>query len=537
MRLDISFPLAAKMLKTAASTVSEWVNPGSERRQTLNRILIPILMAARPARVSDALIAHPLPVPEERKTTPPARPSLRRPALRRPSLRLPSLWRPPLRRLASAPPATAPARPRLRAVAWTGNLLIGVFLLGFGIWSALAPLKSAAIATGVVEPESSRKTIQHLEGGIVREILVKDGEAVQPGQVLIKLDDTKPRAEFDSLQAQLWDAEASHARLVAEQRGNGQINFPPALLTLAERNVSVEAILYGQKKIFEARQLVLQSEIAITNEKMNQVKQEIAGLTAQRAALTTQAELIRQQLDAITSLVAKGVERKAKLLDLAQLKAGLDGQIGETAAQISRAYQVISEAQADLVKIESDRQNEIARNLRDTESQILQLSDRLQAIDDQLSRTDVRAPQAGVVVDLRVHTSGGVVGAGEPLLDLVPANDRLIVSAHVRPEDINLVHPGLKAQVHLLPYNQRRVPLLKGEVAYVSADRLVDKRSGQPYYAATIRITDERVTKTGEVKVIPGMPAQALIETGQSSVAFYLLRPLFDSFNRSFREN
>jgi len=138
---------------------------------------------------------------------------------------------------------------------------------------------------------------------------------------------------------------------------------------------------------------------------------------------------------------------------------------------------------------------------------------------------------------LRVHTSGGVVGAGEPLLDLVPANDRLIVSAHVRPEDINLVHSGLKAQVHLLPYNQRRVPLLKGEVAYVSADRLVDKRSGQPYYAATIRITDERVTKTGEVKVIPGMPAQALIETGQSSVAFYLLRPLFDSFNRSFREN
>ncbi|WP_410000567.1 HlyD family type I secretion periplasmic adaptor subunit [Mesorhizobium sp. SP-1A] len=473
-------------------------------------------MASLPVKVSDALVAR-RQLPAPKKAAPSTRPALRRPAYE--------------------VPTDAPAKPQLRAVAWTGNLLVGVFLLGFGVWSMLAPLKSAAIATGVVEPESSRKTIQHLEGGIVRDILVKNGETVVPGQVLIKLDDTKPRAEFDSLQTQLWDAEASHARLVAEQQNQDRISFPLVLLTLAEKNASMEAILSGQKKIFEARHMVMQSEIAVTNEKMNQVKQEIAGLTAQQEALTTRAELTRQQLDAISSLVAKGVERKTKLLDLGQMKADLDGQIGETAAQISRAYQVISEAQASLVKIESDRQNEIAQNLRDTESQILQMGDRLQATDDQLSRTDVRAPQAGVVVDLRIHTTGGVVGAGEPLLDLVPADDRLIVSAHVRPEDINLVHPGLKAQVHLLPYNQRRVPLLKGEVAYVSADRLTDKATGQSYYAATIRITDERVTKTGEIDMVPGMPAQALIETGQSSVAFYLLRPLFDSFNRSFREN
>jgi HlyD family secretion protein len=231
------------------------------------------------------------------------------------------------------------------------------------------------------------------------------------------------------------------------------------------------------------------------------------------------------------------LERKTNFLNLGQQKADLEGQIGETAAQISRAYQVISEAQANLVKIESDRQNEIAQGLRDTESQIMQLSDRLEATDDQLARTDVKAPEAGVVVDLRIHTTGGVVGAGEPLLDLVPADDRLIVSARVRPEDINLVHPGLRAQVHLLPYNQRRVPLLMGQVAYVSADRLVDKQTGQPYYAATIQVTDERVTKTREVEMVPGMPAQALIETGQSSVALYMLRPLLDSFNRAFREN
>lgn len=516
MRLGISFTSAPKMLKTVASAISDWIDPRKARHQKLDKLVIPILMAPLPVNMSDALVASRLQAPKEQAA---------------------SSARPFQRRLPCASPPPAPAKPQLRAVAWVGNLLISVFLMGFGIWSVLAPLKSAAIAAGVVEPESSRKTIQHLEGGIVSGILVKDGETVVPGQVLIKLDDTKPRAEFDSLQTQLWDAEASHARLVAEQQGDAEINFPQAMVTEDEHNASMKAILSGQKKIFEARHMVMQSEIAITSEKMNQVKQEISGLSAQQQALTTRAELTRQQLDAITSLVTKGVERKTKLLDLGQMKADLDGQIGETAAQISRAYQVISEAQANLVKIESDRQNEVAQNLRDSESQILQLGDRLQAIEDQLSRTDVRAPQAGVVVDLRIHTTGGVIGAGEPLLDLVPADDRLVVSAHVKPEDINLVHPGLGAQVHLLPYNQRRVPLLKGEVTYVSPDRLVDKQTGQSYYAATIRITDERVTKTAEVEVIPGMPAQALIETGQSSVAFYLLRPLFDSFSRSLREN
>lgn len=509
--MQLGFTLRPEMLKHAASAISGWVDPRSMRDQALGRIVMPVLMASLPVKVSAA------PVARRQLPVPPARPSPRRPIY--------------------GAPAAAPARPQLRAVAWTGNLLIGVFLLGFGVWSMLAPLRSAAMATGVVEPESSRKTIQHLEGGIVHDILVKNGEAVVAGQVLIKLDDTKSRAEFEGLQTQLWDAEASHMRLVAEQRDEDQISFPLAMVTLARKNTSMQAILSGQQRIFEARHMVMQSEIAITKEKMNEVKQEIVGLTAQREALAIRAELTRQQLNAITSLVAKGVERKTKLLDLGQIRADLDGQIGETAAQISRAYQVINEAQANLVKAESDRQNEIAQDLRDTESQILQLDDRLRTVDDQLSRTDVKAPEAGVVVDLRVHTTGGVVGAGEPLLDLVPAADQLIVSAHVRPEDINLVHPGLKALVHLLPYNQRRVPLLKGEVAYVSADRLADKQTGQPYYAATIHITDERVTQAGGIEMVPGMPAQALIETGESSVAFYLLRPLFDSFNRSFREN
>ena len=434
-------------------------------------------------------------------------------------------------------PAPPSPMPRLRGVIWTGNLLIGVFIVGLGLWSVLAPLKSAAVASGVIEPESSRKTIQHLEGGIVRRILVKNGDAVTAGQVLIELDDTKSRSERDSIQGQLWDAEGSRARLLAEQTGTDHIVFPQDLRAAMDKDLSVGSIITGQRKIFEARREVMQAEAGITNEKIAQVRQEIVGLTAQKAALTDRAAISQLELDQVTTLNAKGLERKNTVLNLQREKADLAGQQGQVEAQISRAYQMISGAQADLAKLESDRLSEVAQGMRDTESQIMQLRERLWAIDDQLSRTDIRAPEDGTIMNLRIHTAGGVIGAGEPLVDLVPRSDRLIVSAHVRPEDINLVRAGLEAQVHLLPYNQRRVPLLKGRVEYVSADRLTDAQSGQPYFAATIRVTDERLAKMSDVELVAGMPAQALIETGKSSVALYAIRPLLDSFNRAFRED
>jgi HlyD family secretion protein len=436
--------------------------------------------------------------------------------------------------LGSAPPALCD---RLRGVTWTGNLLVCCFVVGLGTWSTFAPLESAAIAYGTVESESSRKTIQHLEGGIIREILVADGDVVRAGQILISLEDTKARAEAQSLQGQLWDATAREARLQAEQHGEERVSFPAKLEMAQYENPSVAVVLAGQQGIFETRRQVFQSQAAVNREKRAQVEKEIEGLRAQQSAASKRIEIVREEVDTVAMLVSKGLERRPRLLNLQREMADIEGRRGEIVAQISRAEQVINESQATLLKLENDRQNEIAQSLREAQNQIFQIGERLQAADDQLLRTAVKAPEDGVVTDLRIHTPGGVVGAGAPLMDLVPRQDRLIVTARVRPEDIDVVRPGLSAEVNLLPYNQRRVPRLKGTVTHVSADRLLDKRTDQPYYATKIRVQDPRIAEIDGVQIIPGMPAQVFIKTGRGTVALYALRPLLDSFNNAFHED
>jgi HlyD family secretion protein len=443
------------------------------------------------------------------------------------------IWEVP-RRLGSAPPALCD---RLRGVTWTGNLLVCGFVVGLGAWSTFAPLESAAIAYGTVESESSRKTIQHLEGGIIGEILVADGDIVHAGQTLISLEDTKARAEVQSLQGQFWDAMAREARLQAEQRGDERVSFPAKLEMAQNESPSVAAVLAGQQSIFETRRQVFQSQGAVNREKRSQVEKEIEGLRAQKSAASRRIEIVREEADTVAMLVSKGLERRPRLLNLEREMADIEGRRGEIVAQISRAEQVINESKVTLLKLENDRQSEIAQALREAQSQIFQIRERLQAAEDQLLRTEVKAPEDGVVTDLRIHTPGGVVAAGAPLVDLVPRQDRLIVTARVRPEDIDVVRPGLTADVNLLPYNQRRVPRLKGTVMHVSADRLVDRRTDQPYYAAKIRVEDPRIAEIDGLRMIPGMPAQVFIKTGRGTVALYGLKPLLDSFNNAFHED
>jgi len=426
---------------------------------------------------------------------------------------------------------------RLRGPTLAGNLLVGCFVLGLGTWSAFAPLESAAIAIGTVESETSRKTIQHLEGGIIREILVADGDLVHAGQTLISLENTKASAEVESLKGQLWDAVAREARLFAEQHGDQSVSFPAELERAKKESPSAAAVLSGQLNILETRRQVFQSQVAVNREKRLQVEKEIEGLKAQESAAGKRIGIVRDEAAMVATLVEKGLERRPRLLNLEREAADIEGRRGEITAQISRARQVISESQTNLLKLENDRQNEISQSLREVQNQIFQIREKLQAANDQLSRTAVKAPEDGVVTDLKVHTPGGVIGAGAPLMDLVPRQDRLVIIARVRPEDIDVVRPGLEAEVNLLPYNQRRVAPLHGKVVRVSADRLLDKRTDQPYYATKIRVQDSQATVHDAIKIIPGMPAQVFIKTGRGTVALYALKPLLDSFNNAFRED
>jgi len=426
---------------------------------------------------------------------------------------------------------------RLRILAIGAFSIVGIFVIGFGLWATFAPLESAAIAGGAIEAESSRKTIQHLEGGIIGRILVKDGDEVATGQPLIRLDDTRAYANVLVLQMQLLEAQALEARLLAERDGRKVIDFPQVPGQVAQNAQEFTQVTAGQAKIFETRRKLQASRIEVIQQRKAQTEQEIAGLRFQAAATVKRASIIKQELAGVAPLVAKGLQTRVRLLRLEREQAEIDGRYGDILAQISRAEQSIGESQAMILKLESDQNTEVAQSLRDTQALIAQLGERIQAASDILARTIIRAPEAGTVTDLRIHTPGGVVAAGEPLLDLVPRQDRLIVRALVKPEDIDLVRPGLEARVRLLSYKHRRVPPVDGVLTYVSADSLVDKETERAFYTARVRIDEASLHSLPEVEIMPGMPVEVMIKTGEFTVAHYVLRPVIDSFNRAFRED
>jgi HlyD family secretion protein len=434
---------------------------------------------------------------------------------------------------AAAVPETPLARSRELVLA--GTALIGIFVIGFGTWAAVAPLESAAIANGTVVSESSRKTIQHLEGGIIAQILVHDGDIVQAGQVLLRLDDTKARTTMVALQGQVWDARAAEARLIAERDGASAIAFPADLVAKSSEP-GVAAALAGQQKIFDTQHQLQGSKIAAIGERINQVNEEIKGHQAEVAALDQRTKLLNEEIAGVQQLVDKGLERKPRLLSLQRDLAEMEGKRGDTMAHIAKAKQTIAESEVDILSLQNDRQKDVADELRDTQKKLHEVQEQAQAAADVLARIDIRAPETGTITDLRVHTPGGVINPGEALLDLVPQTDRLVVDARVRPEDIDRVHEGLPAQVRLMPYKQRRTPPIDATVVYVSADRLTDTHTNESYYRAKLRLDEKELASLVDVKMVPGMPSEAMIKTGETTAALYALSPILDSFHRAFRE-
>ena len=434
-----------------------------------------------------------------------------------------------------ARPEDVPLRPRIGGPLAAGAFLLIAFFAGFGGWAALAPLSSATVAEGVIRVETHRKTVQHLEGGIVREILVNEGDKVTAGQVLMRLDKTQSGTTVSVLQDQQDALLALQARLEAERDGLDAIQFPPEL-SARQSDPKVATVVGGQQKIFDTRRQSLRAQLGILSQRVEQLGSEIAGHKAQLVSANEQIQLTQEEIATVTDLLNRGLERKPRLLALQRQQSYLEGSRGEQLGAIAKAQQEIGEAKLQSADLLDKRSSEIALELRDTQSRLLENRQKLGAAVDVDNRMEVVAPVSGQVVDLKVHTLGGVVRPGDALLDIVPQSDELVVEARVRPVDIDAVHAGQSAQVALTAYKQRTTPRLDGRLATVSADALIDESRHISYYSAEIHIDSSELAKLNGVQLYPGMPAEVMIVTGERTLLQYFIQPVIDSFHRAFRE-
>ena len=427
-------------------------------------------------------------------------------------------------------------KPPVGRVVIIGAAIVAVFFGIFGIWAAMAPLNTAAIASGEVMVDGRRKTIQHFEGGIVGEILVKDGSVVTAGQVLVRLQQTQAQAMLSLVDGRSIAARSLAARLIAERDGAKTLSFPP-VLRAARGEPNVRAAMDGQRRIFKARRDSLASKIALLRKRDAQVRTEINGLRSQIKADDRQLALIEEELAGIRSLVQRGLVAKPRLLALERRAAEIGGSRGRNVAAVARAQQTIGETQLKIEELKTERLNEVVRELREVESQLHDLGERRSASSDVLSRTEIRAPIAGTVVGLKVATTGGVIAAGEAIMDIVPTNTSLIVEAKVSPQDIDVVRAGLPAQVRFTALSQRNSVPVDGEVVSVSADRLSDQFTPEGYYLARIGLPASTQASLNGVTLHPGMQAEVMIVTGANTALGYFMKPIAESFNRAFRED
>jgi len=435
-------------------------------------------------------------------------------------------------------PRQTPVKPvsdSLRAPATVGIAAILLFFVGLGGWAALFEISSAVQGVAVIRVESQRQAVQHTEGGIVKELLVKDGDLVQKGQVLIRLDDTNAKANVDLLSGQYYGYKAIEARLEAERDRQGEVVFPADLMALRD-NPDVKRLMSIQVDQFTNRRKSLEGQISVLQQRQEQARQQINAYQAEVAAADRQLALTNDELNGTVELYQKGYAPKTKVLALQRQSAQLAGQKGDYQANIARAKDQIAEADMQIAQLQKDRDTEISDQLRDMHGKLIDLEPRFVTARDNLARTELRAPQTGRVVALTAYTVGGVIQPREHVLDIVPVDSPLIVEGQFRPEDIDDIRVGAEAQVHLTAFKSRITPAVRATVMEVSADRLQDPRNGAPYYLVRVELDKSDLDQLPNVKLTSGMPAEITIPTEKRTVLDYLLSPLAQSFRHALRE-
>jgi HlyD family type I secretion membrane fusion protein len=431
---------------------------------------------------------------------------------------------------AEPPPSDSMRRPAL-----LGWAIIALFFGVIGYWAATAPLNGAVVAPAVVKVEGNRKSLQHLDGGIVKELRVKDGDKVKAGEVLIVLDDSQARAEFEVFSQQHLVLQATEERLKAELIRASALKMPTDLEARAS-DPTVAGVWQAQLSQFESRRVSLEGQRKILQEKISQLESQIVGAEGSLRAYRSQLESVHKEMEDIKPLLDKGLITRPRYLQLERAGAGIESQIADTMAVIAKSRQAIAEQNHQIAQVDNERMTEVTRDLRDTQAKLLEVVPKLANARAVLSRIEIRSPYAGRVVGLVVFSVGGVIGRGEKILDVVPNEELLILEAQVAVEDISDVKPLMRAEVHLTAYKQRITPVVKGGVMQISADRLIDQKTGQPYYTATIALDRAELAQWQHIQLYPGMPAIVMIPTEERTAFDYLLGPLTQSFNKSFRQ-
>jgi membrane fusion protein, epimerase transport system len=422
-----------------------------------------------------------------------------------------------------------------RGPALVGWLIIALFFGGLGGWAAIAPLNGAVVASGLVKVEGNRKSIQHLDGGIVKELRVKEGDPVKVGDVVIVLDDSQARAEFEVLSEQYAVLRATEIRLLTEL-ADGATMALPADLVASRDGSSVATIWAGQVRQFENRRAARDGQRKVIGEKINQLESQIEGGEAQVRAYAAQIQSVRSEAESVAPLVEKMLLPRPRLLQLQRTAFGLEGQIAEAQANIAKFRQAIGEQKLQIAQLGNDHMAEAAKELRDVQARLAEVLPKRTSAALVLGRMEIRTPYAGRVVGLTMFSVGGVIQRGEKILDVVPGEDSLMVEVQVAVEDIGDVRPGSRAEIQLPAFKQRNLPPLEGEVVQVSADRLSDPKTGAPYFVASVRPDHAQLAALPGIQLYPGMPAVALIATDSRTALDYLVEPLASSLTRAFRQ-
>jgi HlyD family secretion protein len=433
------------------------------------------------------------------------------------------------------PPSPDDPRPAIRRLNIAGIAIILVLFGAIGGWAATSELAGAVIAPGTIVVESNVKKVQHPTGGTVGKLNVEEGSSVEAGDVLLRLDDTVPRATLGIVRSELDTQLLREARLTAERDGDDAVKLPDALTSRSDEE-SVKRAFAGEQKLFEARRNTLVGQRAQFREQVSQLDQQIAGLVAQETAKEGEITLLDSELVGVSKLYEKQLINIERRTELERNKVRLDGERGQLIAEVAAARGRISEIELKILQLDKDFQTDLLNELRDCQAKIAELEERQTAAEDQLRHIDIRAPQSGFVHELAVHTVGGVVGPGETIMLIVPRADALVVDAKVTPENVDQVAVGAPVKVRVMVGNQRTMPTLDGRVVRVAPDLTVERAGERPYYLIRVALDPDAARDLDGFRLIPGMPAEVFVATGERTPLQYLLKPLREQVARTFRE-